>query len=377
MIVGRPGRSIIAVTAPLTGVVTRIHRLEGEAVEPGQPLFDLRLTHEDLVQKQAEFLHTHEDLEIAEREIKRIAKLAADGALAGKQLIEREYEKHKLEAALRSQRQALLLHGLSSAQIDAIVESGELLQFLTVVTPSISSAGQMTALPTEATSPDEKHDQTADPPLFQIQTLKVAPGQHIAAGDTLALLADHAQLYIQGEAFERDIPILSRAAAGHLPLSAQLGVEAGSPLLIEGLQILYLAPQVDPDSRTMHFFVALPNEKVRDVQRDGRRLLEWRFRPGQRVQLLAPVETLTGRIVLPLAAVALDGAESYVFTPNGARLDRRPVHLEYRDPQWAVIANDGALFPGEMVAVNGAQQLHLALKNKAGGGIDPHAGHNH
>lgn len=377
MIVGRPGRSLVAVTAPLTGVVTRIHRLEGEAVEPGQPLFDLRLTHEDLVQKQAEFLHTHEDLEIAEREIKRIAKLAADGALPGKQLLEREYEKHKLEAALRSQRQALLLHGVSASQIDAIVESGELLQNLTVVTPSISSSGRMQAPPPEASSTEQEEDQDEALPVFQIQTLKVAPGQHISAGDTLALLADHAQLYIQGEAFERDIPVISRAAAGHLTLSAQLGAEAGTPAVVEGLLVSYLAPQVDPDSRTMDFFVALPNEKVRDVKRDERRLLEWRFRPGQRVQLLAPVETLPERIVLPLSAVALEGAESYVFTPNGAKLERRPVHLEYRDQQFAVIANDGSLFPGELVAVSGAQQLQLALKNKAGGGIDPHAGHTH
>jgi cobalt-zinc-cadmium efflux system membrane fusion protein len=42
-----------------------------------------------------------------------------------------------------------------------------------------------------------------------------------------------------------------------------------------------------------------------------------------------------------------------------------------------VIANDGTLFPGDRVAMSAAQQLHLALKNKAGGGIDPHAGHNH
>ena len=30
-----------------------------------------------------------------------------------------------------------------------------------------------------------------------------------------------------------------------------------------------------------------------------------------------------------------------------------------------------------LLAMNGAQQLQVALKNKSGGGIDPHAGHNH
>ena len=43
----------------------------------------------------------------------------------------------------------------------------------------------------------------------------------------------------------------------------------------------------------------------------------------------------------------------------------------------AVIANDGALSPGKMVIVSGTYQVHLSMKNKAGGGPDPHAGHNH
>jgi hypothetical protein len=128
----------------------------------------------------------------------------------------------------------------------------------------------------------------------------------------------------------------------------------------------------------MHFYVTLPNE-VRQVERPGseRRYLTWRYRPGQRMQLRIPVETLPDRIVLPAEAIAQDGVETYVFVANGDRFDRRPVHVEYRDDVQVVIANDGALFPDEEVAMKGAQQLQLAIKNKASGGIDPHAGHNH
>ena len=42
-----------------------------------------------------------------------------------------------------------------------------------------------------------------------------------------------------------------------------------------------------------------------------------------------------------------------------------------------MIANDGSLFPGDVVAVSRGQQLQLALKNKSAAAIDPHAGHNH
>jgi hypothetical protein len=95
------------------------------------------------------------------------------------------------------------------------------------------------------------------------------------------------------------------------------------------------------------------------------------------MQLQVPIEKLADRIVLPIDAVAQDGAETYVFVPNGDHFDRRPVHVEYRDQTFAAIAQDGALFPGDVVAISSAQQLQLALKNKSGGAIDPHAGHNH
>ena len=80
-----------------------------------------------------------------------------------------------------------------------------------------------------------------------------------------------------------------------------------------------------------------------------------------------PVEQWTDRIVLPREAVVQDGAESYVFEKNDGHFDRRAVHVEYRDQDSAVIANDGALTPGKTVVVAGAYQIHLALKNKAGG----------
>jgi len=362
MVVERPGRSTVEVTAPMTGVITRIYPTEGEAVEPGEKLFDLRLTHEELVQSQADLLKSAEELDVNAREIKRIEDLIKEQALPGKQMLERQYERQKLEAGLRAQRQALLLHGLTNEQIDAILRNRTLLQNLTVTVPTTTESGGMSPAGT----------------IFQVQNLKVAQGQHVTAGDTLAILADHAQLFIEGEAFERDMQEISRAAEKALPVSATLDTNVATPSVVSNLRLLYLAAKVNSDSRTLDFYVTLPNEKVRDTKLDdGRRFIAWRFRPGQRVQLEIPIETLPDRIVLPADAVAQEGPETYVFVPNGDRFDRRGVHIEYRDQKWVVIANDGSVFPGDLVAPTGAQQLLLALKNKAGGGIDLHAGHNH
>ena len=62
---------------------------------------------------------------------------------------------------------------------------------------------------------------------------------------------------------------------------------------------------------------------------------------------------------------------------TSGQFDRRTVRVEYRDQYSVVIANDGTLTPGKMVIVSGSYQVHLAMKNKAGGAPDPHAGHNH
>ena len=136
MVVERPGWTTMEVTAPMTGVVSRIHCLQGEAIEPGQPLFDLRLTHEDLLQVQTDFLMTVEELDVIGREVARLEKVAAEGVIPGKSFLERQYDQQRQEAMLRTLREALLLHGLSADQVQAIMETRTLLQNLTIRAPT-------------------------------------------------------------------------------------------------------------------------------------------------------------------------------------------------------------------------------------------------
>jgi hypothetical protein len=147
---------------------------------------------------------------------------------------------------------------------------------------------------------------------------------------------------------------------------------------VPDLKILTLANTVEPESRAFVFLVQLPNKLIRDRRTpDGHRFCAWQFKPGQRLDLLVPAERWPDRIVVPRDAVVQDGAESYVFEKFNGHFDRRPVRVEYRDQYSAVLADDGAIASGKTVVVSGAYQLHLALKNKAGGAPDPHAGHNH
>ncbi len=384
IIVERPGRSTVEITAPLTGVVTRIYSNQGEAVTPGQLLFDVRMTHEELIATQSEFLKTAEELDVIRREMTRLEKVSAEGALPAKTLLERKYEFEKHQASLRAQRQALILHGLSDEQIDAILKTRELLKNLTVVVPPPDKpVPKTTARPTN--KPPEKTaslatEATTSPTetVYQIQQVKVEQGQHVTAGDRLCVLADHANLYIEGKAFEQDMPEISQAIQSGALLKGRLEGQGAKTPGVSGLKIVYLSSQVDQESRAFSFFVSLPNELLRDGRdAEGHRYIDWRYKPGQRMQIRVPVETWTDRIVLPVDALAQDGVETYVFQPNGNNFERRPVHVEYRDDSFVVIANDGSIFPDDFVALSGAQQLQLQLKNLAGGGVDPHAGHNH
>ena len=98
IVVERPGKSRLEVTAPFTGMVAEIHGTQGEAIRPGQELFDLRLTHEDVVQAQSESVRTAEELKVIRREVDRLKVATQDGAIARKSLRERQYEEQKQEA---------------------------------------------------------------------------------------------------------------------------------------------------------------------------------------------------------------------------------------------------------------------------------------
>lgn len=356
MVVERKGRSRYTIIAPLTGFLTKIGITEGAAVALGRPLFELRLTHEELVQLQADLLKTTAEVDVVRREIARLEGIGPEGLIPTKVILERRYELQKLEAVLESQRQALLLHGLAESQVDLILGSRTLLHTVAVAAPAPP------ALDSGAT--------------LIVQELLVEQGQHVDAGDTLAILVDHETLLIEGEAFEQDLPQIVEAAKEKRPVTAMLETKSGPPDRLDHLAISSVSSRVDPESRALHFYVTLPNEQVTAGSGDDR-FVTWRYKPGQRMQLRVPVETWPDRIVLPPEAVAQDGVEHYVFTTHGAEVHRHRVHVEYRDPTAVVIANDGAISPGDRIAMTSARQLHLAMKNGSGGGMDPHAGHDH
>ncbi|MFH5806387.1 efflux RND transporter periplasmic adaptor subunit [Alienimonas sp. DA493] len=419
-----PGRTSLRVPAPMTGVLTDVFVTEGQAVEPGDPLFVLRLTHEDVVRAQTDYLTTLEALDVEDREIARL-EAAGSGVVARKVVLEREYERQKLAGLLKAQRQALLLHGLTDAQIAGIRESRNLVREVRIEVPRPhdptdpghderhdlpvtaaalrrpATAAQEGAAPPEAVGRPEPVSGAASPAApLTVAHLHARPGEAVEAGAELVELHDLRRLYIEGRAFAADAEAVTRAARQDRPVTAipadglltpdgdtggalDAGDDDGDAddpygAAIPGLQILHVANDVNPDSRTLPFYVGLPNTILRDGRlREGGGFVTWKYKPGQRMRVRVPVGRYEGVIVLPARAVTESGAERFVFVENGSTFEQRPVRVRYRDGERVVIADDGSVLPGESVAVTAAYQLRMALKNQAGGAPDPHAGHNH
>ena len=403
IIVGRPGRSRLEISTPMAGVITHVHAVQGEAVDPGTLLFQMRITAAELVSTQTNLLRTVGDLDVENREIARLAKATEAGAISQRTLLERQYAKEKLEVLMNAQREALRLQGLSERQIDDIAKNHKLLRDLQIVAPRRDSHGDEefrlsgtevtpvsvsitqgrsntdeNELTDERTAHDATHSsEESNTPLI-LESVIVHKGETVAAGATLGTLADYSELYIEGRAFEQDVDLLSQLAQQNWKMTAIFEGAGNSIKRVENLDLVYSASVVDAEARSLSFYVRLPNEVTREIPSpNGQRFLNWKYRPGQRLQLLVPVEEWENQIVLPVEAIAREGAESFVFQQNGDHFDRVSIRVAYRDSSHVVVANDGSIFPGDVIALRGAHQMQMALKNKSGGGVDPHAGHNH
>jgi multidrug efflux pump subunit AcrA (membrane-fusion protein) len=401
----------------LTGVVNAIYVSRGELIRSGQPLFNLRLTHQDLVKTQSDFLAALGRMDVEQREIQRLTEITKSGAVAGKNLIQREYEYDRLQAEVRAERQAMLLHGLSEAQIAAIEQRRQLVREVTVYAPTLhgddslhhesesprsilppgevpvvtevatgqgspgqGSPGQgspAVAPSTAETAPDWQGSHEHVEAEFLVTALNVNRGQSVSAGESLGRLSDYSMVLIEGHAFQKDGTALRTAAKFKLPVQAVFDSSAARPEIVDGLGIWYIGSEVGIDSRTLPFFVMLKNQVERSEQRGPQRYVSWKFKPGQRLQLRVPQQGFEDTIVVPKDAVAEEGFERYVFVDHGDHFDRRPVRVLARDDLWVAIRNDGSIRSGQSIAISGAHQLQMAMKNQSGGPIDPHAGHNH
>ncbi len=210
-------------------------------------------------------------------------------------------------------------------------------------------------------------------PDWDVERIVVRPGENVDAGATLVDLHDARTMWLQAEPIGEEVGAIGRAYSERVEMTASPLIEGGGTDLI-GLFVDRLATRGGEHERGAQAVVVCSNTEL--ASSGDRAMRTWTLRAGQQYVLHVPEQQLDERFVLPAEAVVRNGAERVVLVQEGDTFRMEPVHVEFEDESVAVVANDGAIFPGDPICVTGAFALSLSLMSgdqKA----DPHAGHSH
>lgn len=357
-IVDRPGVSDRGVTSPAEGIVAQIHAFPGDTVEPGEKLFTLRLVSDYVHDTQSDLFKVTREIELETEKRQRLAQIG-EGVIPQVRIIEVDQQLRRLQAELATHRHDLSARGLSAEQI-AGVERGTFVTTVDVFAPTAGPTNRRIATAPAANA----HS------LLEVQELEVDLGTQVQAGQLLGVLSDHRTLSIAGHAFKREAAAIEQAAREQWPVRVEFAEDDADawPQVEQTFRIHHLANSIDPASRTFEFIVPIANQS-RSYSTNGQTFVVWRFRPGQRVRIHVPVERLDDVIVLPAAAVVRDGPDAWVFRQKVGRFERVPVHVVYEDRLDVVIANDGRVKPGWLVAQGSAASLNRVLEAQSDSGM--------
>lgn len=410
-----PGQSDLSVAAPVAGVIEQVAIREGQSVELGDELFDLRITDPLVTTAQADLLSVLAKLEVNNREIDRLRPLASEGLVGKNRKRELEYEVEKLKAEKEAKSQEILARGLPETTLEHVLRTGSLTKRILIAMPNYVLGDR-----------PPRHEITKQVGLsgkasYSIGHINTHPGQAVQAGQHLCSLMYHGQLYIRGQAFESDVAAINEMCERNWGITAEFGHQHADGhqhiYKRENLQITRIDNHVSSEG-VFSFFVPIDNEVKQEFRSEGRLYQQWQFRPGQRVHLWMPVAKLENKIKLPVEAVAMSGPNAIVFrkqtcdhdhdvAPDVAQavgigvveteddvadehdhdhhdvhehaflqLEPVPVHVLHRGHDFVVIEPEGELHVGDEVAMNAAYKLQLAMQMAAGGGGHGHS-HEH
>ncbi|HJS47027.1 MAG TPA: efflux RND transporter periplasmic adaptor subunit [Gemmatimonadales bacterium] len=250
---------ITAVSLKVDGWVERLYvDFIGREVRTGEPLLEL---YSPMVASAAE------ELLLAHRLLAEVGGDSSEAAANARSLV-------------ASARRRLAWWDVPAAQIRRIEETGEAPRTVTLRAP-------FTGVVLEK---------------------DVVPGQTAMAGQPLFRLADLAVVWVEGEVFEQDLPLVRVGQ----PVEAEFTALPGT---VRTGRIVYVYPTVDEATRTARVRVELPN---------GRRDLK----PGMYATLRVTVRQARQELTVPRSAVLSTGTRSLVFKRlPGGRLEPREVRV--------------------------------------------------
>jgi cobalt-zinc-cadmium efflux system membrane fusion protein len=306
-----PPNSEQIISSPVAGLVLQVLVQANQAVRRGAPL--VRLAGPDWGALQLQLLQTATRATLARQAAQREQSLFDEGIIPQRRVQEAQAALQESTAALNQARAALRFSGMPEATINRVVASGKLEDSLVLYA---AQAGVVTSI-------------------------AVKPGQRVEAASALVHVAQTARLWLE-------IQVPAADAANWQP---------GTQFKLQGrdivARIVSLSPSVSAGSQTLALRAVIESS-VHGL------------RPGEIIAVELPAAGSAGGWSVPLAAVAHDGKQAYVFIRTADGFEARPVTVLASAGQRVRV--QGALKEGEQIAVSGIVAIKGAWLAEKGGG---------
>jgi RND family efflux transporter MFP subunit len=307
--------SSVDVRAQTTSLVAQVHVKEGQFVGNGQLLFtlDARADEANVAKARAQMARDEAALADAQRQLKRSQDLLAQNFISQGAVDTNLTAVQSQQAAVTSDKAAL-----DAARLG--------LSYTRITAPSAGRLGAINVFPGSSV----QANQTSLVSITQLDPITVSfslPQRHLA--DALAALKNG------GAAVSVTVP--ESAGAPATPASA---AETLAGNVIQG-RLKFVDNAVDPTTGTVKVKAEFNN-------RDGKL---W---PGAFVNVAMTARTLSGAVVVPMAAIIQSARGPIVYTVRDNVAQPRPVQVLVSAGDDAAVSG---LKPGERIVLDGRQNL--------------------
>jgi RND family efflux transporter MFP subunit len=298
-----PNRQMRVVAAPQSGVLESLLVAEGERVEVGQVLAELRSA--ELVDAQSQYLESLTRLELIESELARDRTLFREGVIAERRLLESQSKQRELTTMVEQRLQLLELAGFGSEDIMTLARTRRLTSRLPVRAP----IGGVV--------------------LEQM----VSTGQSVATAAPLYRVAELNPLWLEI----------------HVPVERIVGVQEGGRVLL---------PREDTAGTIVTIGRMVHGQDqgvlVRAEITEGTE----RLRPGQFVEVQLSAEAQGESWRVPLESVVRHAGHAYVFVNRDGGFEALQVQVLAEEEGSAVVS--GGLSTADRLAVTGVVAVKAA-----------------
>ncbi|MDE3136346.1 MAG: efflux RND transporter periplasmic adaptor subunit [Acidobacteriota bacterium] len=294
------------VISQVGGPVTRLLAVPGQMVRQGEPL--LYVQSPDYSQLRANFLNARDAYHLADLNYKRSEDLYAHQAIAQRDLLSSESARNQAQANLQAAQAALEALGIKD--------------------------------PGKATDSASSQIPVLAPISGEVVERQASPGQLLQAGATQCFtISDMHTVWVLVNVYQKDMP--------YVRVGESATIETDSyPESFHG-RISYLAPALDPNSRTLAARIVTDNPRL-ELKKD------------MYVTALLNAGTIPDALVVPVAAVLRDSENHpFVYVQAGEdKFARRLVTIG--QTEGGVTQITSGLTAGEKVVGDGSLFLQFA-----------------